>query len=34
MHLPYPLKGGLKIQMRSVLFLNLDEEEEPLLILI
>ena len=34
MHLPYPLKGGLKIQMRSVLFLNLGEEEEHLLILI
>ena len=34
MHLPYSLKGGLKIQIRLVLFLNLGEEEEHLLILI
>lgn len=34
MHLHYHLKDGLKIQMRSVLFLNLGEAEERSLILI
>lgn len=34
MHSHYPLKDGLKIQMRLALFLNLEEEEEHLLILI
>ena len=34
MHLHYRLKDGLKIQMRSVLFLNLGEAEERSLILI
>ena len=33
MHLHYHLKDGLKIQMRSVLFLNLGEAEERSLIL-
>ena len=34
MHLHYRLKDGLKIQVRSVLFLNLGEAEErsPILI--
>ena len=34
MHSHYRLKDGLKIQMRSVLFLNLGESEERSLILI
>ena len=34
MHLHYRLKDGLKIQMRSVLFLNLGEAEKRSLILI